>query len=89
MPPAANAIGAEPLIEPPASLVAPSPRWGKRTCRLCPGSSDVNLLRYGQGIIDLDAEVPDGAFDLCVTEQEPSGSQVAGAPVDQGYLCSS
>jgi hypothetical protein len=39
-------------------------------CLLCPGNSDVNLFRYGKGIIDLDAEVPDGAFDLCVPEQE-------------------
>jgi hypothetical protein len=35
-------------------------------CLLCPGNSDVNLLRYGKGIIDLDAEVPDWCFrSLC------------------------
>jgi hypothetical protein len=33
---------------------------------LCPGNSDVNLFRYGKGIINLDAEVPDGTFDLCM-----------------------
>jgi hypothetical protein len=40
-------------------------------CLLCPGNSDINLFCYGNGIIDLDAKVPDGAFDLCVPEQEP------------------
>jgi hypothetical protein len=33
---------------------------------LCPASSDVNLLRNGRGIIDLDAEVSDSALDLGV-----------------------
>jgi hypothetical protein len=28
------------------------------------------LFRYGKGIVDLDAEVPDGAFDLCMSKQE-------------------
>jgi hypothetical protein len=37
-------------------------------CLLCPGISDVNLFRYGKSIIDLNAEVPDSAFDLCVPE---------------------
>jgi hypothetical protein len=35
------------------------------------------LFHYGQGIIDLDAKVPDGAFDLGVTEQELHGAQMA------------
>jgi hypothetical protein len=38
------------------------------------GNSDVNLLRYGKGIIDLDAEVPDGALNFGVAEQELHGS---------------
>jgi hypothetical protein len=25
-----------------------------RACLLCPGGSDINLFRYGQGIIDLE-----------------------------------
>jgi hypothetical protein len=49
-----------------------------------PGNSDINLFCYGQGVIDLDAEVSDGAFDLGVAEQKLHGPQVAGAPVDQG-----
>ena len=55
-------------------------------CLLCPGNSDINLFRYGEGIIDLDAKVPDGAFDLCVPEQQLNGAQIAGTPIDQGRL---
>jgi hypothetical protein len=29
------------------------PNGPGRACLLCPGSSDVNLFRYGQGIVDL------------------------------------
>jgi hypothetical protein len=35
-----------------------------RACPLCPGISDVNLFRYCQRVIDLDAEISDRAFDL-------------------------
>src|SRR5258707_13211995 len=38
-----------------------------------PGNSDIDLFRYGQGVIDLDTEVSDGAFDLGVAEQELHG----------------
>jgi hypothetical protein len=57
-----------------------------RACLLCPGSSDVDLFRYGKGIIDLDSEVPDSTFDLGVTEQELHGSQITSTSVDQGCL---
>jgi hypothetical protein len=53
---------------------------------LCPRNSDVNLFRYGQSIVDLDAKVPNGAFDLCMSKQELHGAQITGAPVDQGGL---
>jgi hypothetical protein len=46
----------------------------------------VNLFRYGKGIIDHNAKVPDGAFDLCVPEQELPGAPIAGTPIDQGRL---
>ena len=62
------------------------PNGSGRACLLCPGSSDVNLFRNGEGIIDLDTEVPDSAFDLGVTEQELHGAQIAGTSVDQGCL---
>jgi hypothetical protein len=55
---------------------------------LCPRNSDVNLFRYGQSTVDLDAKVPNGAFDLCLcmSKQELHSVQITGAPVDQGGL---
>ena len=39
--------------------------------------SELDLLRQGQGIIDLDPEVTDGAFDLRMAEQQLHCSKVA------------
>ena len=61
---------------------------GQSTSAL-PGNSDINLFCYGQGVIDLDAEVSDGALDLGVAEQKLHGPQIASAPVDQGGFGSS
>ena len=47
---------------------------GAKPVRLCPCSSDVNLFRYGEGIIDFDAEIPDGALDLCMSQQQLHGT---------------
>ena len=35
-----------------------------------PGYSDVNLFSYGQRIINLDTEIPDGAFNLRVAQED-------------------
>src|SRR6516165_10810929 len=44
--------------------------WRKaKPVRLCPCSSDVNLFSYGEGIIDFDPEIPDGALDLCMSQR--------------------
>ena len=48
------------------------------------GISDVNLFRYCEGVIYFDAEIPDRAFDLGMSKQELDGSEIAGAPIDQG-----
>src|SRR5690349_11941522 len=53
--------------------------WSGRACRLCPDISDVDLFRYREGIIYLNAEVSDGAFNLGVAEQELHGPQIASA----------
>src|SRR5690242_5572427 len=53
---------------------------------LCPGTSDINLFRYRERVIDLNAEVANRTFDLGVTEQELHRPQIAGAPMDQGRL---
>jgi hypothetical protein len=47
--------------------------WSGGACLLCPNISDINLFRYRESIIYLDAEVSDGAFDLGVAEQELHG----------------
>jgi hypothetical protein len=57
-----------------------------RACPLCPSISDIDLFRYRQGIIYLDAEVSDGAFDFCVAKQELHRPQVAGSTIDQRRL---
>jgi hypothetical protein len=43
-----------------------------RACPLCPSISD--LFRDRQGVIHLDAEVSDGAFDFGVAEAKLHGS---------------
>jgi hypothetical protein len=47
-----------------------------------PANSDIDLFCYGQGVIDLDAEVSDGTFDFGVAEQKLHGPQIARPPVD-------
>jgi hypothetical protein len=54
---------------------------------LCPGISDINLFRYCQGVIDFDAEIPDRAFDLGVSEQELDSPEIACPAIDQGSFC--
>jgi len=41
-----------------------------RALLLCPVVSDVDLLRYGEGIVHIDAEIPDSTFYFGVTEQK-------------------
>ena len=57
-----------------------------RACPLCPSISDLNLLRDRERVVDLDAEISDGAFNLGMTKQELHCSEVAGAPVYQRGL---
>jgi hypothetical protein len=44
---------------------------------LCPGISEIDLFRYCQGVIDLNAEIPDRAFDLGRSEQELVGPEIS------------
>jgi hypothetical protein len=53
-----------------------------RACPLCPGISDVNLFRYRERVVDLNAKISDGAFDFCVTEQELYRPQISSSTVD-------
>ena len=47
---------------------------GKASSALPPCSSDVNLFSYGESIIDFNAEIPDGALDLCMSQQQLHGT---------------
>jgi hypothetical protein len=60
-----------------------------RAFPLCPGISDINLFRYCQRVIDLNAKIPDRAFDLGMPEQELDGPEITCPSIDQGRLCSS
>jgi hypothetical protein len=47
------------------------------------------LFRYCQGVIDLNAEIPDRAFDLGMAEQELDSPEIACSSIDQGRFCAS
>jgi hypothetical protein len=50
---------------------------------LCLIRSNVDLLRKREGIVYVDAEIPDSALYLGVAEQKLHGSQIPGAAVDE------
>ena len=60
-----------------------------RACPLCPGISDINLFRYCKGVIDLDAEIPNRAFDLGMPQQELDSPEIARPPIDERRFCPS
>jgi hypothetical protein len=47
------------------------------------------LFRYCQGVIDLDAEIPDRTFDLGMATQELDSPKITCAPIDEGSFCAS
>src|SRR5260370_5269891 len=57
-----------------------------RACRLCPGTSDINLFCYCQSIIHFNAEISDRAFALGVAKQKLDSPKIARAPVNQSGL---
>ena len=62
-------------------------RWRLgRACPPCPGTSDVNLFRYRKRVVDFDAEIADGAFNLRVAQQELEGPKIASAAINQRCL---
>jgi hypothetical protein len=50
--------------------IARNPRWPwlGRADTLCPDTSDIDLFRYGKGVVNLDAEVPHGTFNFSVSK---------------------
>ena len=57
-----------------------------RAFLLCPVTSNVDLLRYGEGIVHINPEIPHSALYLGVTKQKLDGAQIPGAAVDQRRL---
>ena len=48
--------------------------------------SDVDLLRYGERIIDLDSEIADRTLDLRVAKQELNCSKISRFLIDQSCV---
>jgi len=53
-----------------------------RAGRLCPGTSDVDLLRNGQSVVNLNAEIPNGTLDP-VAQKQLNGTEISGPAVDE------
>jgi hypothetical protein len=53
-----------------------------------PERLSVDLRRYGEGIVHIDAEIPDSTLYLGVTKQKLDGSQIPGTAVDVRRLSS-
>jgi hypothetical protein len=54
-----------------------------RPRQLCPGTSDLDFLRDLDRIVNFDAKISNGAFDLRAAQQQLNRTQVTGSPVDQ------
>jgi hypothetical protein len=50
---------------------------GGQSMSALPGYFRNRLFRYCQGVIDLNAEIPDRAFDLGMSEQELDGLEIS------------
>ena len=48
--------------------------------------SNVDLLRYGENIVHINAEIPHSALYLSVTKQKLDGALISGAPIDECRL---
>lgn len=51
-----------------------------------PPKSDVHLFCYRESVVELNAEISNGALDLSMPQKKLYGSQVAGSALDQGRL---
>ena len=53
-----------------------------RSARRLTFQLDLRLLGYLERIVDLDPQIPDGAFELRMTEKQLNRSKVLGPPID-------
>ena len=58
--------------------------WAERIAP--PVGSNVNLLGDLDRVVDVDAEIPNRAFDLRMSKQKLDRTEVAGSPIDQSGL---
>jgi hypothetical protein len=54
-----------------------------------PGSSNVSLFCYGEGVIDLDSKISRRTLNLGVAKQQLDRPKIARSSVDQCCLCAS
>jgi hypothetical protein len=59
---------------------------GGRASSALPQFSDINLFGNREGIVYFDAQIPDGAFNLGMTEKKLNGAKIARAAIDQRRL---
>ncbi|MGB8017570.1 MAG: hypothetical protein WCF80_17100 [Pseudolabrys sp.] len=59
---------------------------GGQSISALPCTSNIDLLRYGESVVHIDAEIPHSALYLGVTKQKLDGAQIPGAPVNQRCL---
>ena len=59
---------------------------GGQSISALPSTSNIDLLRYGESVVHIDAEIPHSALYLGVTKQKLDGAQIPGAPVNQRCL---
>ena len=59
---------------------------GQSALPLCPRTSEVDFFGNLDGIVNLDAEVPNGALHLLMSKQKLHGPEVSSATIDQGSL---
>jgi len=59
---------------------------GGRASSALPQFSDINLFGNREGIVYFDAQIPDGAFNLGMTEKKRNGAKIARAAIDQRRL---
>jgi hypothetical protein len=52
-----------------------------------PVCSDFDLLRYGESVVNIDAQISHRALNLRVPKKELDRTQIACAAVDQRCLC--
>jgi len=62
------------------------PSEGGQSMSALPGYFRHQLVPLLPGRHDFDAEIPDGAFDLGMPEQELNGPEIARPSIDQGSL---